>query len=82
MSAVSPRVLDDDITTTYPCSEVVVLKGDESVNDCCHPRTARVSILVWPESVKPNENHTHTFIILSTHVTDLTNLNLQKVMNS
>lgn len=76
MSAASPRVLDDDITTTYPGSQVVVLKGDQGVNDCCHPRAAWVSVLVRAESVKPNENHTHTFLIMSTHthLPDITNL--------
>lgn len=59
---ISPRVLDDDVTTTYPHSQIVVFKRNQSVNDCRHPRLAGVSLLVGSKSEKPHENtHTHFY---------------------
>lgn len=46
----SPRILNDDVTSTYPCSQVIVLERDERVDDCCHSRKTWVGILVWSES--------------------------------
>lgn len=45
----SPRVLNGNVTASYPGSEVVVLKGDECVDESSHPGTVWVCILMWTE---------------------------------
>jgi hypothetical protein len=45
----SPRVLNGDVTATYPGSEVIVLEGDECVDESSHPRPVWVCILMWTE---------------------------------
>ena len=49
-AALSPRVPDDDVPSPDPGPQVVVLEGDERVDDRRHARTAGIGVLVRPES--------------------------------